>query len=251
MTTYNVSNEEYNVNFDLKLNSFHDFIESLKKSKEYYYDYCNLKNINIKDFDNEYIDNINILKGELLKYYILITNNDNVEEYVIIDDTIKELHKFMISELGRTTYYIFPEFENKYTDDENTNNEISEADVNFIETIDINFLTRNQLAKLINIYAYNCNRYLNFQKGFMTKMNIICILIPNSITKTLKQFDESLDNYLDSQSYETIYKRELDKILTNLPSICLSCISSKKLLNCNNDLNLIDLNNNEEYTKVD
>ena len=226
MSTYNIINKKYNVNFDLKLTSFNDFIEALKESKKYYHDYCNLENININDFDNEYIDIINIMKGELLKYYILITNNDNVEEYIIIDDTIKELYKFMISELGRNTYYIFPEFVNKYTDDENTNNEISEADTNFIESININFLTRNQLAKLINIYTYNYNRYKHFQKGFMTKMNIICILIPNSITKTLTQFDESLDKYLNSLKSESIYVRELNKILTNLPCICTSNILS-------------------------
>ena len=161
-----------------------------------------------------------------MQKFNLITNNDNTEEYIIIDDTIKELHKFIISELGRNTYYIFPEFVNKYTDDENTNNEISEADTNFIESININFLTRNQLAKLINIYTYNCNRYKHFQKGFMTKMNIICILIPNSITKTLKQFDESLDKYLNSLKSESIYVRELNKILTNLPCICTSNILS-------------------------
>ena len=74
MNIYSISNEKYNINFDLKSDSFHDFIEALKESRKYYHDYCNLKNINIKDFDNEYIDNINILKGELLKYYILITN---------------------------------------------------------------------------------------------------------------------------------------------------------------------------------
>ena len=242
MTTYNVSNEEYNVNFDLKLNSFHDFIESLKKSKEYYYDYCNLKNINIKDFDNEYIDNINILKSDLLKYYILIENDKDSEEYIIINDIIKDLYEFMISELGRTTYYIFPQLE-AFTDDNISavDNDISEADANFIESINMNFLTMNQLAKLIHIYAYNCNRYPHFQKGFMTKMNIICILIPNSITKTLEQFNESLDKYLDSLKSESIYERELDKILTNLPCICLSHISSKKILNCNNDINLLEL----------
>ena len=227
MNTYNIINDKYNVNYDLKLDSFHIFIESLKESKKYYHDYCNLENININVFNNEYIDTINILKGELLKYYILITNNDKVEEYVIIDDTIRDLYEFMISEIGSTTYYIFPVFENKYTDDnENTNSDISVADGNFIETIDINFLTRNQLTKLINIYAYNCNRYPHFQKGFMNRMNIICILIPNSITKTLEQFGESLDKYLNSLKSESIYVRELNKILTNLPCICTSNILS-------------------------
>ena len=58
--TYNIINKKYNVIFNLKLDSFYDFLESLKESKQYYHCYCNLKNINIKDFDNEYIENINI-----------------------------------------------------------------------------------------------------------------------------------------------------------------------------------------------
>ena len=33
MSTYNIINKKYNVNFDLKLDSFHIFIQSLKESK--------------------------------------------------------------------------------------------------------------------------------------------------------------------------------------------------------------------------
>ena len=52
----------------------------------------------------------------------------------------------------------------------------------------------------------------------------------------------SLNFYLDNLTYESIYKRELTKILINLPNICISHISSKKLLNnISNDKNLIDL----------
>ena len=90
MSTYNIINKKYNVNFNLKLDSFYIFIQSLKESKKYYHDYCKLENININDFDNEYIDTINKLEGELLKYYILITNNDNVEEYVIVNNNIND-----------------------------------------------------------------------------------------------------------------------------------------------------------------
>ena len=61
MSIYHIINEKYNINFDLKLDSFYNFIDSLKESKKYYYDYCKAENINIIDFDNEYIDNINIL----------------------------------------------------------------------------------------------------------------------------------------------------------------------------------------------
>ena len=38
-----------------------------------------IKNIN-KNFDNEYIKNSNKL-GELLKYYILITDDNDIEKY--------------------------------------------------------------------------------------------------------------------------------------------------------------------------
>jgi len=73
---YNFINKKYNVIFDLKFNSFYNFFESLKESKKHYNEYCETNNINIKDFDNEYIDNINILKSDLLKYYILIFSNE-------------------------------------------------------------------------------------------------------------------------------------------------------------------------------
>ena len=101
MAIYNIINEKYNVNFDLKFDTFYNFIESLKESKKYYYDYYNLKNINIKDFDNEYIDHINILKSNLLKYYILILDESIYsisERYVIINDTIKDFYNFMIEQ---------------------------------------------------------------------------------------------------------------------------------------------------------
>ena len=42
MNIYHINNKKYNVNFDLKLDSFYIFIESLKESRKYYYDYCNL-----------------------------------------------------------------------------------------------------------------------------------------------------------------------------------------------------------------
>ena len=75
MNIYSIGNKKYNINIDLKFDSFHIFIESLKESRKYYHDYCNSENINIEDFNNEYINNINKLEGELLKYYILIEND--------------------------------------------------------------------------------------------------------------------------------------------------------------------------------
>jgi len=72
MNIYNINNKKYNINFNLKLYSFYFFILMNHFIKKYYHNHCNLKNINIKDFDNEYIKNINILEGELLKYYFKI-----------------------------------------------------------------------------------------------------------------------------------------------------------------------------------
>ena len=139
MTTYSVSNKKYNVNFDLKLCSFHDFIKSLKESKKYYHDYCNLENINIKDFDNEYIDNINILKGELLKYFILITNDNNIEKYVIIDDTIKDIYN--------STIEIF-------TNMHRCDTHVSSYKIIIQSSFNINYLTRQKVYILIKIYTY-------------------------------------------------------------------------------------------------
>ena len=99
----NIINEKYNVDFDLKFDSFYNFFESLKESKKYYQKYCKLENINIEDFDNEYLENINSLKGELLKYYILITNDDT-EKYITLTDTIKDFYKFMIEQFNQNTF---------------------------------------------------------------------------------------------------------------------------------------------------
>jgi hypothetical protein len=49
----------------------------------------------------------------------------------------------------------------------------TDADVIFIKSIKINLLTRNQLAKLINIYELITVIDISiFCKGFITKMNI-------------------------------------------------------------------------------
>ena len=304
MATYNITNEKYKVNFDLKFDSFYNFIESLKESKKYYSDYCKNNNINIKDFDNEYIDNINILKSELLKYYILITNDDNVEKYIVINDTIKDLHNFMLQQIykaGLGCYYnIFPEFEiddgtydtsqisryyicdtrlkiyDDYNDDYNSDDEEYDEneydddpikttmlyeDAIFIQSININYLTRIQLYRLIHLYTHNSKRYTHFQKGFLLKMDICSKLVGSSnedlkysCYKTVLNFDNSLNNYLDSLTIKSIYERELDNILINIPNICISNIQSKKLLNnISNEPNLIDLHEdlNDKYITVD
>ena len=290
---YISENKHQNVNFDLKFDSFYNFIESLKESKKYYHDYCNSENI--KDFDIEYIDTINILKGELLKYFILITNsnNNNVEKYVIIDDTIKKLHNYMIIKIkdycksDKYNNFKIPEICGQVPDIgfdyDHTFIEISESDADFIINININYLTRSQLSKLIRLYAFNC-KSIYFRGGFLQKMNITAFYDINKYNehnhcnhsyildtygissyiklkyyilpifqspqyKYISKFYTSITKYLDSLSYQSIYERELDEILCNLPYICLSHISSKKLLNYNNNINLIDLD--KEYPEID
>jgi hypothetical protein len=143
----------------LKLYSFYNFIDLLKESTKYYSDYCNLKNINIIEFDNEY--NINILKSELLKYYIFITNNNDS------DGTIKDIHEYMQAQsilrfytsqseqldcylCGIDTSNTSKFDNNKY--ELNSYHTIPDLDQDFINSININYLTRNKLSKLIHIY---------------------------------------------------------------------------------------------------
>ena len=279
--TYNFNN----VTFDLKFDSFYNFFESLKESKKYYYDYCKSNNINIKDFDIEYIDNINILKSDLLKYYIsLRVNDDSIysdsERYVIVNDTIKDLYKFMINQFKQNTFEIRYLYASKHIDGiswvdiDNTNSKDSsmniyytpqemyliESDKNFLENININYLTKDNLSKLIDIYASNANRYEHFRVGFLKKFGINLTLwvkygvLCKNPTLTNK-YNESKNKYLDSLTYESIYERKLNKLLVNLPNICISNISSKKILTYseNNQPNLIDLNDNRqnEFEEVD
>ena len=286
MSIYHIINEKYNINFDLKLDTFYNFIESLKESKKYYYDYCNLKNINIVEFDNEYIDNINKLEGELLKYYILITDNNDVEKFVVINDIIKKLHNYMIQIIKE--YCIFNELDNIGFHHFTNSLNITESDADDIININMNYLTRSQLSKLILLYALNANRHTRYEQGFLEKMNIIRLNFENhcnpniciyqyiilkynithyirynnnpdattifkSIATTIVDFYESLNNYLDSLTIKSIYERELDKILITLPNICISHISSKLLNNISDKPNLIDLNENldDKYIAVD
>ena len=100
-----------------------------------------------------------------MKYFILITNsnNNNVEKYVIIDDTIKKLHNYMIEKIKdyikSDEFNVFkipllcgqlPSSGNEY---DHTFIEISESDADFIINININNLTRSQLSKLILLYV--------------------------------------------------------------------------------------------------
>ena len=248
--------KKYNVTFDLKFDSFYNFFESLKESKKYYYDYCEKNNINITDFNDEYVDNINILKSDLLKYYILV-NDDSIysvsERYVIVNDTIKDFYNFMIKQFKQNTFEIRYLYASKHAEDihwieiDNSNSKDSsmdiyytpqemyliESDKIFLENININYLTKDNLSKLIDIYASNANRYEHFKVGFLKKFGINLTLwvkygvLYKNPTLTNK-YNESKNKYLDSLTYETIYERELNKLLLNLPNICIANISSKK-----------------------
>ena len=242
MSIYHIVNEKYSINFDLKLDSFYNFIDSLKKSTKYYSDYCNLKNINIIEFDNEYIDNINILKSELLKYYILITNDDNDEKYIIVNNTIKAIYNSIIK---------LPLACRSFIDCDYITHEIIKG------SLYINYLTRTKLSVLIKIYIFYCGSS-HYNNGSITldKKLLHSIGIGHDIIDDCAHdiSTKKLNNYLDNLTYESIYDRELTKILINLPNICISNISSKKLLNnISNDKNLIDLNEDldDKYIAVD
>jgi len=239
MNIYSIDNKKYNVNFDLKLDSFFYFIEELKESKKYYHDYCNLENINTKDFDNEYIDTINILKSDLLKYYILITDNNDIEKYVIINDTIKDIYNSVMKIF--TNMHRFNE----------THVHVSYKMI--ISSFNINYLTRKKLDILIKFYAYVYFKFRNYNEDLLQRIiNIDQVKVRDQVEVLNYNPDaiKNLNNYLDSLNYKTIYERELDKILNNLPNICLSHISSKKLLN-NNNINPIKLDNNKKFIEVD
>ena len=284
MTTYNVTNEKYNINFDLKFDSFYNFFESLKESKKYYYDYCKNNNINIVDFDNEYIDNINILKSELLKLYILITNDNSDEKYIIVDDTIKDMFNFIIEIFERNIFesrLLYPPgYRDTVTKIEVLHTNLQYCSLNtyipghkemyllendkiFMTDIDINYLTKYSLSRLIDIYACNASRYAHFMKDFLSKMNIPTSFVTdqsnngpdyNDAGNRTNKYIKLKEIYLDSLEYESIYDRELDKILITLPNICISNIQSKKLLNnISNEPYLIDLNEdlNDTYIAVD
>jgi len=170
-----------------------------EETKKYYYEHCKTINIEINDFDNEYLDTINILKGELMKYYILINNDDNcnVEQYIITDDIIEDLYNFLL------------EIYQDYPDD---------CDLLVVSQVfDIDNLSRDNLGFMISIYKLYCNENPKLRRGFLSKMNI------KNCNYDSDEFDESIQEYLDSLTYKSIYERELDKIikdlLKDLPSI--------------------------------
>jgi hypothetical protein len=96
---------------------------------------------------------------------------------------------------------------------------------------------------MINTYKSYSDEYHKLRKGFLSKM-----FGKNTNSLTEDEFEESVEEYLDSLEYESIYDRELEKIIMDLPNICFTNISSKKILN-QNVVDLIDLT--EEYIEVD
>ena len=260
--TYNIINKKYNVIFDLKFDSFYNFFESLKESKKHYNEYCETNNINIKDFDKEYIDNINIIKSDLLKYYILINDDFNCDSkrYVIVNDTIKDFYNFMIKIMKAITFeprnlylHHYIEFSlspySSASSDVSINYELDRDKLNdiikgtiliksdhiFIYNLDIKYLSRNDLSRLIDIYSSNTTTQARYfqNKSFLQKMKIDIkpSKINNPNGKVIDGYIKSRDKYLDSLTYETIYERELNKLLVNLPNICISNIKSKKISN--------------------
>ena len=237
---YFVNNEKYNINFIVEFDNFINFIKSLKESKKYYHELCENKNIKIIDFDNEYIKNIDILHGELLKYYILIIYNNSDTDFIVINDDIKDLYNFMVKQINIYTSYnnhnvlynklILPESEltTEYSIEYHKSNYIYnteniyliENNIDFISRIDINNLTKKCLSRLIDIYASNTTYFICFRQGYLKKMNI------NNKESTI-EYNKSKKLYLDSLKYESNNERELSNILNNLLNICLSNINDK------------------------
>jgi hypothetical protein len=248
MTKFIITNYKYNIKYDLNYDTFSNFIQSLKESKKYYYDLCKKNNINTTDFDYQYIKNIDILQGELFKYYILLTNNKNSQKYIILNDDIRNFYNFMIKQLKKSSQYCYilhHLFEDEqvcnlnrlyeyYYDNDIIDMYLLEGDSEFMLNIDINYLTRDNLYRLLYIYACNVNRYEYFRKGYLNKFNINNKLIPSSnpslkisCYNTAKEFDDSLNKYLDSLNYDTKYDRKFKKIVDNLFDISLSNIKNE------------------------
>ena len=125
-----------------------------------------------------------------------------------------------------------------------------------MSNIDINCLIRDNLSRLINIYACNAVRYKYFQVGFCQKMNINLEPLKcgsDDSHKITNKYVNSKNIYLDTLKYKSIYEKELDKILDNLPNICISNIYNRYLnYSENNKQNLIDLvyYSNSEFVEV-
>ena len=215
-----IVNEKYNVKFELELNCFSHFFESLKKSKEYYHNYCNLQNINIIDFDNEYLDTINILKSELLKYYILVTNNldNDIIKYIIIDNNYIDFYKKIFQQTNTPYYnYKFITFDimNKLIDDSRSSHYINEEC----------FAKKYEMCgSLRKITEFECD--LDYK--YLTIIQKLKKVFNTSLGNGWDDYNKIKNNYLNSLKYETIYDREFYKLIIHLPSICLGNLENKE-----------------------
>jgi hypothetical protein len=185
MTKFIITNYKYNIKYDLNYDTFSNFIQSLKESKKYYYDLCNKNNINTHNFDFQYIKNIDILQGELLKYFILINNDNYQEQYIVLDDDIRDLCEYILSvnnncnysfliNFNYLTYEIMSELLYEYAENKYKRLDINKYNINDFEFRDLeisNFLDnlnyetiherelRKLLENLYDVCITNINNY--------------------------------------------------------------------------------------------
>jgi len=241
-----IKNKKYNIEFNLNNDSFNNLIQSLNESKKYYHDYLLENNIDVKNFDDEYVKLINILQGELLKYFILI-NNENFEKYVIFQndyvDFYKKILKLII--LNTNINKRFPIDYKKHEKNQYIMKEI--FDHSYFNNINYNFITRNIMNELLyNFYLYNINDKISNQNLYkLDNLFLKTSLFYNKIEeindndkKSVTNLENNINEYLNSLSYETIYEREFKKIINSLPNLCLDNLKTIKL---DNIINLIDL----------
>jgi len=233
---------QINIYIDLILNTFDEFILSIKKSVNNYQTLCKIKNYNFDNFNIEYQKNINLIKGELLKYYCFIKHdNEFTNKYIVLTNDIKFFCETMF-------------------------------DIDKSLKFNINKLKKNNLENLINIYAlytsyipndkrrlhnlitgqsqkliinnnlhYLCNNnYLLLKKNKELLLNKIpkinnhdsifnLTYIPVDINleeyiidihQTIDNFNINKLNYFNSLDYHSKHAIELDLLLTYLPKIC-------------------------------
>jgi len=258
MSLFTIKNNKYDINYNLNFISFSNFIQSLKESKKYYHDLCKKDNINIHDFDYQYVKNINILQGELLKYFILISNDNHSEKYINITDDIRDFYNFMIEQLNisynsENKKYMFINIDKITAINTQYNGLVSSFYTNhtlvleYVRKININNLTKFDMSLLLNIYLDNYENNMNFRKeDFLNKFkisgplpdnlkpttyndindyHIICYNLRKNINEFNIQYNQLKIEYLNSIDCETIYERELRKLLNNLYDICLISIN--------------------------
>jgi hypothetical protein len=229
------------------LDTYDNFINSIRISNKYYHDICIQEEINIIEFDNEYIRYIDKLSGEFIKYYILKDDDSNIK-YICINNDIKLLYNYMINNaltctknkyLNRVKLLDMPQFYGMaFIKDEE----------NFLFNINIKFLTEDNLSRLFDIYTYNTIKVIKCGKEFIDifKINTVDFEIYNSNVEcvphnekcpyhTSTKYNKSKQEYLNSLCYHTLEEMKFKKILINVPKICLVNLKNKK-----NNINLLD-----------